>query len=47
MGLGIAIAVGALKEYRDGKSKLGTADMWDFVATVLGGLVGYAALLIK
>ena len=46
-GLILAVIVGALKEYRDSKSKLGTPDMWDFVATCLGGLLGFIALLIK
>jgi len=46
-GLILAVVVGALKEYRDKKSGLGTPDIWDFAATALGGLLGYVALLLK
>ena len=46
-GVIIAVAVGAFKEYWDWKSKKGTPDIWDFVATVGGGLLGYVALILK
>jgi len=45
-GLIIAVAVAVFKEYWDWKSKKGNPDIWDFVATVLGGCLGYAALMM-
>ena len=44
VGLGVAAIVGVGKEVYDYfYPKTHTADVWDFVATALGGLVGYLA----
>lgn len=42
MGLVAAVAAGAGKETYDRLSGRGTPDIWDFVATALGGVWGYA-----
>jgi hypothetical protein len=45
VGLLAAAAVGALKELiRDRLLKKGTPELMDFIATVAGGVVGYALL---
>lgn len=44
-GMAIAgvIVLGALKEIWDSWSGKGTSDMWDFLVTLLGGLLALAA----
>tara|TARA_R110000822_G_scaffold230487_1_gene362632 strand:- start:271 stop:510 length:240 start_codon:yes stop_codon:yes gene_type:complete len=46
VGLITAIVLGALKEVWDGRGH-GTKDVWDFVATGLGGVVGFVLILIS
>ena len=46
LGLIAAIIIGAIKELWDGMG-YGTKDFWDFVATALGGVVGFVLILIK
>ena len=46
IGLAVALLAGAIKEGIDALG-FGTPDKWDFVATAIGGLVGFALLLIK
>ena len=47
VGLIIAITVGILKEIRDWRSKKGTPEVLDAIATIAGGLLGYLVLLSK
>ena len=44
LGLITAIVLGAVKELWDGMGH-GTKDIWDFVATALGGVVGFVLIL--
>ena len=46
LGLITAIVLGAVKELWDGMGH-GTKDIWDFVATALGGVVGFVLILIS
>ena len=46
IGLTTAIVLGALKEALDSFG-YGTDDVWDFVATALGGVVGFVLIMIK
>ena len=46
LGLITAIVLGAVKEVWDGMGN-GTKDVWDFVATALGGVVGFVLILIS
>ena len=46
LGLITAIALGAVKEVWDGMGN-GTKDVWDFVATALGGVAGFVLILIS
>ena len=46
LGLITAIVLGAVKELWDGRGH-GTKDIWDFVATALGGVVGFVLILIS
>jgi len=46
LGLITAIVLGAVKELWDGMGH-GTKDIWDFVATALGGVAGFVLILIS
>ena len=46
IGLITAIVLGALKEAWDGMGH-GTKDVWDFVATASGGVVGFVLTFIS
>lgn len=46
IGFGVAILAGVAKEIVD-KMGFGTADPWDFVATAVGGLLGFVLILIS
>lgn len=45
VGLAMSAGIGALKEYWDYQSKKGTPDLWDFVATFAGGILGFLCTL--
>ncbi len=47
IGFAVSVAVGRLKEWRDGHIGKGTPDKWDFWATVAGSVWGVIILLIK
>lgn len=46
IGLAAALVAGALKEIVDHMG-FGTPDVWDFVATAVGGAVGFGLILIS
>lgn len=45
-GLGVAVAASAAKEAWDYTGR-GIPDIWDFVATTVGGLLGFGLLAIN
>lgn len=47
IGLLLTVIVAAWKEYRDKESGKGTQDIWDFIATVAGGILGYLAISLR
>lgn len=47
LGLAYALVAGVLKEFYDSRHpESHTCDVWDFVATALGGLAGFALLIL-
>lgn len=46
-GLVIALLAGILKEVYDGRNTGHTIDKYDTLATLVGGLIGFIALVIK
>lgn len=46
IGFGVALLAGLAKEVVD-KMGFGTPDKWDFVATAVGGLLGFVLIMIS